>query len=689
MTNRLASEISPYLLQHSTNPVDWYPWGTEALDTARERDVPILLSIGYSTCHWCHVMEEESFAIPEIADIMNTGFVNIKVDREERPDIDSIYMKAVQAMTGQGGWPLTAFLTPDGQPFYGGTYFPPQPQHGLPSFAQILEAIRSAYVENRTAVFQNAAEMQELLEKDLLKTKLEKIPERSADLVGQNLIDHSLKFLASRFDPVDGGFGPAPKFPQPAVLEFIIQNYSHDHKNNNLQMVSKTLTEMARGGIQDHLAGGFHRYSVDSQWLVPHFEKMLYDNALLSRLYLHAFQITSNHEFRKTAERTLNHILRDLASPEGGFYSALDADSEGEEGTFYIWTKDEVHEILGDSLAPIFEAYYGVSDTGNFEGRNILHISQDFEAISGKESQENDRIVDNLEKARNLLFRARESREQPFRDEKILSGWNGLAIRSLAEAGGVLDNPIYLKAGTKALEFVLSQMRKDDRLVHCYKDGKISGYAFLEDYAAVGNACIAIYEASLEPNWLDEITWIVEKIIDLFWDEEKQVFFDSPADGEALIVRPRDIMDNPTPSGNSLAVELLFKTSELFGNEHHRKISTTVLHREASVMAQFPSAFGRLLTVLDRTLLPTTTIAILGDRNEPKTNELLKAALGSYVANRTIAGRGFNELLNHRIPFLEDQETGDHSPKVQICSEYVCKPATEDPKTLKNQLETK
>ena len=687
MPNRLADEISPYLIQHCTNPVDWYPWGKEALDTARKRDVPILLSIGYSACHWCHVMEEESFAIPEIAEIMNAGFVNIKVDREERPDIDSIYMKAVQAMTGQGGWPLTAFLTPDGQPFYGGTYFPPQPRHGLPSFTQTLEAIRSAYSHNKEAVLQNAQEMQQLLEQGLSEVNQKENLERSRELVGQKLIDHSLEFLASRFDPKNGGFGPAPKFPQPVLLEFAIQSYMHNDESKTLQMVDRTLTKMARGGIQDHLGNGFHRYSVDSQWLVPHFEKMLYDNALLSRLYLHVFQITSNHEFKRTAERTLNHIINDLASPEGGFYSALDADSEGEEGTFYIWTKKEIREILGDDLAPTFEAYYGVSDAGNFEGKNILHVSEHFETISGK--KESNQIRGQLEKARNLLLQARRSREHPFRDEKILSGWNGMAIRSLAEAGGVLDNSIYLEASIKALEFVLSQMRKDDRLLHCYKDGKTSGYAFLEDYSAIGNACVAIYEATLEPNWLDEITWITAKIIELFWDEEKQVFFDSPVDGETLIVRPRDIMDNPTPSGNSLAVELLLKTSELFGDEYHRKISDSVLNKEAPVMAQFPSAFGRLLTVLNRTLLPTTTIAIFGDRKEPKTRELLKAALGCYDANRIIAGKGFNETLNSRVPFLEGQMTDSLSPQVQICQEYICKPMTGDPEILKKQLESK
>jgi len=686
LPNRLADEISPYLLQHSTNPVDWYPWCKEALDAARERDVPILLSIGYSACHWCHVMEKESFENPEIAAIMNAGFVNIKVDREERPDLDSIYMKAVQTMTGQGGWPLTAFLTPDGQPFYGGTYFPPHPSHGLPSFTQILDAIHSAYTEKRDAVLQNALEMQKLLERSLLEKNPEEVSEKSKDLTGQNLIDHSLIFLDSRFDPIHGGFGPAPKFPQPVVLDFAIQSYSHSHDRRTLQIVEQTLTKMARGGIQDHLGNGFHRYSVDSQWLVPHFEKMLYDNALLSRLYLHAFQVTSSHEFKKTAERTLDHIIQDMASPEGGFYSALDADSEGEEGTFYLWTKPEIREILGDTLAAPFEAYYGVSDLGNFEGKNVLHISQDLKDFAEKKGMGSAEIQDQLERAKTLLFEARESREKPLRDEKILSGWNGMAIRSLAEAGGALDNPTYLKAGIKALEFVLSKMRKGDRLLHSYKDGKTSGYAFLEDYAAIGNASIAVYEATLESRWLDEIKWVTDKIIELFWDQEKRVFFDGPADGETLIVRARDIMDNATPSGNSLAVELLLKTSQIFGDEHHREISKYVLDREAPLMAQFPSGFGRLLTVLDRSLLPKTTVAIFGDQKNLKTKELLKVLLSFYDPNRIVARKDTNQILNHKVPFLQDGKVGPY-PEVQICNEHSCKPLISDPDTLRKQLQ--
>ncbi len=688
MPNRLADEISPYLLQHSTNPVDWYPWGEEALNAAKARDVPILLSIGYSACHWCHVMEKESFENPEIAEAMNAGFVNIKVDREERPDLDSIYMKAVQTMTGQGGWPLTAFLTPDGQPFYGGTYFPPQPRHGLPSFTQILEAIHSAYTEKKDAVLQNALEMQKLLEKGLLEETQKEVPGRSKELAGQNLIGHSIAFLDSRFDAIHGGFGPAPKFPQPVVLDFALQNYSHNPDERTLQMVEQTLTKMARGGIQDHLGKGFHRYSVDSQWLVPHFEKMLYDNALLSRLYLHAFQVTSSHEFKRTAERTLDHIIQDMASPEGGFYSALDADSEGEEGTFYIWAKSEIREILGDTLAAPFEAYYGVSDTGNFEGKNVLHISQTSKDFAEKEGLQITEFEDQLERAKTLLFQARESREKPLRDDKILAGWNGMAIRSLAEAGGALDNPTYLDAGIKALEFVLSKMRRDDRLIHCYKDGKTSGYAFLEDYAAIGNASIAVYEATLDSRWLVETEWVTDKIIELFWDQEKRVFFDGPIDGETLVVRPRDIMDNATPSGNSLAVELLLKTSQLFGNELHREISEFVLDREAPLMAQFPSGFGRLLTVLDRSLQPRSTVAIFGDLKHMRTQELLKVLLSFYDPNRIVAREDANQALNHKIPFLQDGQTSRTThPGVQICNENSCRPLVSDPEALKKQLQ--
>jgi uncharacterized protein YyaL (SSP411 family) len=687
LPNRLIDEISPYLLQHSTNPVDWYPWGKEALDAAKERDVPILLSIGYSACHWCHVMEKESFEIPEVAKIMNSGFVNIKVDREERPDIDSIYMKAVQSMTGQGGWPLTAFLTPSGQPFYGGTYFPPQPRHGLPSFTQILDAIQSAYTEKKEAVFQNASEIQQLLEQNVLEKSPQEIAETLSHTEGQNLIDHSLAFLATRFDPIHGGFGPAPKFPQPVVLEFLLQNYSHSHSSKTLNMVEHTLTKMAEGGIQDHLGNGFHRYSVDSQWLVPHFEKMLYDNALLSRLYLHAFQLTSNQEFKTTAERTLDHIVQDMSSPEGGFYSALDADSEGEEGTFYIWTKTEIYKILGDTLASLFTSYYGVSDMGNFEGKNILYISQDLKNIAEKEGLEYNELQQQLEKARELLFQARESREKPFRDDKILSGWNGMAIRALAEAGGALDNVTYLKSAIKALNFIFSKMRKDDRLLHCYKDGKTSGYGFLEDYAAIGNAAVAVYEATLEPQWLDEIKWVTDKIIELFWDQEKRIFFDGPADGEILIVRPRDIMDNATPSGNSLAVDLLLKTSQLFGNDYHREISECVLDRETPLMTQFPSGFGRLLTVLDRSLLPKTTVAIFGDQENVMTKKLLKILLSFYNPSRTIAGKGTHQILEHQVPFLQRGTANPTRPEVQICNEHSCRPLVSDLESLKKQLQ--
>ncbi len=689
MANRLAHENSPYLLQHADNPVDWYPWGDEAFAWAKARDVPILLSIGYSACHWCHVMERESFEDLATAQVMNLGFVNVKVDREERPDIDSVYMRAVQAMSGQGGWPLTAFLTPEGEPFYGGTYFPPEPRPGLPSFRQVLGAIQSAYQERRGEIRKNAGELRTILERTSSEAGEGPVTRDGDRLVGADLLNHAYRFMASRFDPIHGGFGGAPKFPQPVTLEFILRVHARTGDDQALGIATHTLRKMARGGMHDHLAGGFHRYSVDARWLVPHFEKMLYDNALLARVYLNAFQITGDPDLGNVVERTLDHMLRDMRAPDGGFYSALDADSEGEEGVFYVWTPSQVREVLNPGLAALFERCYDVSEAGNFEGLSILHLPHDLEAVARSEGLGPEELAALLREARDRLLRARNLREPPFRDEKILASWNGMALRALAEAGGALGRKGYLQAAVRGLEFVLSEMRTDDRLRRSHKDGEAHIDAFLEDYGAIGNALVTVYEVSLDPRWLGEIRWITDRILHLFWDEEHEVFYDAPSDGEELIVRPRDIMDNATPSGNSLAVELLLRSAHLFGDSSHQEVSERVLDREAGSLARFPAAFGRLLSALDRAVAPPVEVAIVGDRDDPDAGALLRAALTPYLPNRTLAGVAPGETLDQAIPLLEDRGMRDGRPTAYVCEGHACQAPVGEPDALTEQLKTR
>ena len=687
MPNRLAGEASPYLVQHATNPVDWYPWGPEAFDEARRRDVPVLLSIGYSACHWCHVMERESFEDAATAEAMNEGFVNIKVDREERPDIDSVYMMAVQAMTGHGGWPLTAFLTPEGEPFYGGTYFPPEPRQGTASFRQILKAIEEAYGERKDEVVRNAKELRGLLERSTEARGVGPVTKDGGEIVGSELLSHAFGFLASRYDSAHGGFGTAPKFPQPVTLEFALRVYARTGDRSALEMVTHTLHAMARGGMHDHLAGGFHRYSVDARWLVPHFEKMLYDNALLARLYLNAFQATGDSDLREVTERTLEHLLTDMRSPEGGFYSALDADSEGEEGLFYVWTVPQIRAVLDDDTADVFERCYDVSEGGNFEGRNILYLPHDLTPVARREGLEREDLSARLREARERLLAARNLREPPFRDEKILASWNGMTARALAEAGGVLGQESYSRAAVDCLDFILGSMRSEGRLLRSYKDGVARVDAFLEDYGAVGNALLTTYEVTLAPRWLEEVRWVTDQILELFWDDEAGLFFDAPPDRGALIVRPRDLMDNAVPSGNSLAVELLLRTSHLFGDTRHQEIAERVLEREAGTMARFPSAFGRLLSALDRTVAPPTEIAIVGDRGDPRTEALLHVALTAYLPNRTLAGATPGEELPYSIPLLTKRDALGGQPTAYVCERYACKDPVVDADALAEQLQ--
>jgi uncharacterized protein YyaL (SSP411 family) len=678
MANRLASESSPYLLQHAGNPVDWYPWGSEALSRALAEDRPILLSIGYSSCHWCHVMERESFEDDSVAAYMNETFVNIKVDREERPDLDQVYMRAVQAMTGQGGWPLTVFLTPEGEPFYGGTYFPPTPRHGMPSFRQVLEATARAYRDRPEQVRRGSAELRVALRKGVQDGEGE-------GPTGLALVDRALDVMARQFDASNGGFGAAPKFPQPVTLEVLLRHHARTGSDHALHMALHTLRRMAAGGIRDHLGGGFHRYSVDAGWRVPHFEKMLYDNALLARIYLDAYKLTGAGDLRDVAEETLDYILADMRDPDGGFYSARDADSEGREGVFYLWSLDEVLEVLGEGDGRLLARAHGVTREGNFEGHNILWIPNDLEQVARSEGLTDEELHRSLADARARLREARDAREAPFRDEKILVGWNGMTIRSLAEAGSCLGREDYLAAASRGAEFILANLRPAGRLLHTFKDARAKVHGFLEDHAALGNALVSLHEATLRPEWLEEARWCCEQILERFWDSAAGLLYETPHDGEELFLRPRDPMDNATPSGNSLAAELFLRAGRIFDEERYRTVATRVTEREGAAMARFPTAFGRLLSAVDRAHAPSLEVAILGHPDHPDTRALLSTVARTYQRGLVLVGADPAKGMMP-IPLLKGRDQIDGRPTAYLCRSYVCQTPVTEPERLEQQL---
>ena len=662
MPNRLASETSPYLLQHAHNPVDWYPWSDEALALARERDRPILLSIGYSACHWCHVMERESFEDDETAELMNRSFVNVKVDREERPDVDSIYMRAVQAMTGQGGWPLTAFLTPEGVPYYGGTYFPPEPRHGMPSFRQVLAAAANAYHSRTDEVARAGAQLTEVLKRGATDPQ----PATGRlDLADGTLFGHAVSAAGRTFDHANGGFGGAPKFPQPDFLDFLLR--AGGPGSRGVSMAVHTLSRMAAGGIRDHAGGGFHRYSVDARWLVPHFEKMLYDNALLARALTRAQLLGARH-LGAVAEETLDYVLEDLTSPEGVFYSARDADSEGEEGLFYLWTPAEVRDVLGREDARLLTRVYDVSETGNFEGRNILHLPHDLDAVARREGVARDELERRLRDSLRGLKDRRAARPEPLRDDKVLTAWNGFTIRALAEAGPALGRPDYTAAAARAADFLLGTMRRGGRLLRVFAAGRAHIGGFLEDYGALGNACQSLYEATLEARWIAEAARIADEVVARFWSPAEKMFHDAPTDGEALLVRPRDIMDNATPSGNSLAVELLVRLSALTGSVAHGDIADAVFARERGAMERYPSATGRLLSAALARATPRLEVTLVG--SPPALEGMLDAAHRHPHPNRVIAGGDPGDPAIAALPAMEGRL--DRAGQAFVCLGTTC-----------------
>ncbi len=669
MANRLAEETSPYLLQHKDNPVDWRPWGPEALQEAASADKPIMLSVGYSACHWCHVMERESFEDQETAALINESFVPIKVDREERPDVDDLYMEAVQGMTGQGGWPLTVFLDSEAIPFYGGTYFPPEPRHGLPSFRQVLEATSGAYRTQREELREASNRIRESL-----SSSGQIGP--SDEPLDASILAQAVSGLQANFDRANGGFGGAPKFPPSSSLEFLLDR-------GETQPVALTLDKMMFGGIYDQLGGGFARYAVDANWAVPHFEKMLYDNALLARIYLHAWQVMGEERWMRVCTETLDWALREMSGPEGGFYSALDADSEGEEGRFYVWDEEEMREALSEAgvAADAIErvlGYWGVSATGNFEGRNILHVTL---GASAKQPAE-------LTDARTALYAWRDRRVRPGLDDKRLLSWNALMIAALADAGAALGRQDYIDAASACARFIWESMRDSDgRLLRTWKDGDANLNAYLEDHAFLVEALLRLYEATLEVRWFDAARETADAMIARFADDELGGFFTTSTDHEELIARRKDVGDHPIPSGNSSATYGLLRLAALTGQSSYEDRAVGTMRIYAPAAVQHPEAFGHLLQAIDFHLSPIREVALVGPANGAGSSggldELARVVRSAHRPHVVLAGgqEGTDrpELLRQRTPV-------EGRPAAYVCERFACQAPVTEPAELEAAL---
>jgi len=665
--NHLIHETSPYLKQHAYNPVDWYPWGPEALEKARKLDRPIFLSVGYSACHWCHVMEHESFEDPEVAKILNDHFVSIKVDREERPDLDQIYMTAVQMMTGQGGWPMSMFLTPDLQPFYGGTYFPPDDRYGRPSFKRLLLALVDAWKSRRTEVTQQAGQITGQLKGSV------GLPSGQGDLQPE-LLRHAVSALGRAFDSRFGGFGSAPKFPHAMELRVLLRAWKRFGSEEALHMARLTLDRMAMGGMYDRLGGGFHRYSTDERWLVPHFEKMLYDNALLSLAYLEAFQATGERFYREVVEETLDYVLREMTSLEGPFFSTQDADSEGVEGKFYVWSAAEIEDMLGKDLADLFGEVYDVTSGGNWEGHNILNQTKTLDQYARLRKVSEAELRDSLAQAKRKLLDARNRRVWPGRDEKALTAWNGLMIDAMAQAGMVLEKPAYRDAAGRAADFILTRMRgPDGRLLRTYMAGsepKLNAY--LEDYAFLLNALVSLYEATHAARWIESALSLAEVMIEQFWDQAGGGFFFTGRDHEPLIARTKDAHDSSTPSGNSMAVTGLLRLAELTGREELRNTAEKTLQLFQGLMAELPSAAGQMLIALDFHLGPVQEFAVVGDPEQHDTRRVLHAIHGGFRPNKVIAVKSSQDgATDALVPLLAGKKSLG-SVTTYICQNFTC-----------------
>jgi uncharacterized protein len=661
--NRLAHETSPYLLQHANNPVDWYPWCQEAIERARREDKPIFLSIGYSACHWCHVMEHESFENESIAQRLNEGFVCIKVDREERPDLDQIYMTAVQAMTGRGGWPMSVFLTAELKPFYGGTYWPPTGRMGMPGFDQVIAAVLDAWQHRREQVNAQASELAADIDRagrmSLPPGALSSKPLMAAVAALERMFDHQL-----------GGFGGAPKFPHPMDLRLLLRQWRREPREELLKIVTFTLDRMAAGGMYDQLGGGFHRYSVDERWLVPHFEKMLYDNALLSAAYVEAFQATGRPEYERIARETFDYVLREMTSPDGGFYSTLDADSEGEEGKFYVWTPGEIESVLGAERAKTFCRIYDVSDEGNFEGHNILNLPKTLDQCAKILNRDAGELAAELADDRSKLLAVRAKRVWPGLDDKVLVSWNGLMIESLAYAAAALDQPHYLTAARSAADFLLNKLRRPDgRMLHSWRVGQARFDAYLDDYTCLGNSLVTLYESSLEERWIDSAVELADIVLAQFEDGEAGGFFFTATDHERLISRQKDVQDSSVPSGNSMAALMLLRLGKLCGRTDYFDAAERTLKAYITLLEKHPGAAGQMLIALDFYLGPTPELVLLGPA---QFGDAAGGLQQRYIPNKVFAGRpgvGHSRWLDGAF---EGKLAVDGQPVLYVCRKFTC-----------------
>lgn len=684
MPNHLIDENSPYLLQHANNPVDWYPWGEEALTKARTENKPIFLSIGYAACHWCHVMAHESFEDDETASFMNEHFINIKVDREERPDLDSIYMQAVVAMTGSGGWPMSIFLAPNLEPFYSGTYFPPVRHYNMPAFKDVLSGLAHAWKNDRSEIEKVGEQIRGHLQH---QNKNEK-----SNLLSQEHLDAIANAITTSYDWGFGGWGDAPKFPQAMALEFLLQHatLSKTHTNvkeNILKLITHCLHAMSRGGMYDVVGGGFSRYSTDKFWRVPHFEKMLYDNALLVRAYLHAWQVTKEPAFKRIVEETLDFTLREMTHEQGGFYSSLDADSEGEEGKFYVWSLDEIRDVLKDD-SEFFEAAYGVSVHGNWEGKTVLQRTLDDASLAARFKLDLEAVPVKLAESHSKLLTVRALRVRPGIDDKILTAWNGLMLAAFAEVSRVLDNKTYRLMATRNANFLLSALRPnpDGGLRRAWRDGTSTSVVFLEDYAALILGLLELYQTDFDNKWFKSACELADEMIDKFGDQNGG-FFDTPHNGEVLLIRPKDIQDNATPSGNALACEALLKFASFTDNGKNRDLAEQALALIGDSALRYPLGFARWLSAAENAQGNMKQVAVMGEAGEENFERMLKVIRAEYRPGVVVAASSYPPSKDAPA-LLNDRTLINGKASAYVCESFVCKRPTNESETLNTQLKT-